>query len=141
MVEEFARVFELVISFIALGGAGALDDGLRASILRLLGLIPDNFIIRFGSIGGKASLTLSQILCRLQSEQVLPEPSSQRLVDQSCKGGEGLRLGPMSSPQQLDCPGREVPIPTSTRLEASHWRCDSPSGPPPVLTAPWRNGE
>jgi hypothetical protein len=63
-------------------------------------------------------LTLSQVLRRLQSEQVLPGPSDQRLVDQSCKGGKGLKLEPTNSPQQLGYPGREVPVPTSMRLEA-----------------------
>jgi hypothetical protein len=68
VVEESARVFELVVSFITLGGAGALNGGLRTNVLHLLGFVLDNFIIRFGSISGKAGLTLSQILCRLQSE-------------------------------------------------------------------------
>jgi hypothetical protein len=65
VVEEFTRVFELVVSFITLGGARALNGGLRTGILHLLGFVPDNFVIRFGSVSGKAGLALSQILCRL----------------------------------------------------------------------------
>jgi hypothetical protein len=63
--EGFARVHGLIVPFITLSGARTLDGGQRACILCLLGFVPDNLIIRFGSIGGKASLALSQILRRL----------------------------------------------------------------------------
>jgi hypothetical protein len=45
VVEGFARVFELIVSFIALSGARALGGGRRTSVLHLLGFVPDNFII------------------------------------------------------------------------------------------------
>jgi hypothetical protein len=45
VVEEFTRVFELIVSFVTLSGAGALDGGLRTGILYLLGFVPDDFII------------------------------------------------------------------------------------------------
>jgi hypothetical protein len=45
VVERFARILELIISFIALSGARALSGGLRTSVLHLLGFIPDDFAI------------------------------------------------------------------------------------------------
>jgi hypothetical protein len=45
VVEVFARVHELIISFITLSGARALDGALGASILRLLGLIPVDLFV------------------------------------------------------------------------------------------------
>jgi hypothetical protein len=118
MVEGFARVYELVVSFITLSGARALDGGLRTSVLYLLSLVLDNFIIRFGSISGKAGSALGQIFRRLQGKQILLGPSKQRLLDQSRKGGGGLGPGPTSSPQRLGSPGREASAPTSTTLGA-----------------------
>jgi hypothetical protein len=44
VVEGFARVYELIVSF-TLSGARALDDALGASILRLLSLVPDDLFI------------------------------------------------------------------------------------------------
>jgi hypothetical protein len=45
VVEGFARVHELIVSFIASSGARALDGALGASILHLLGLIPDDLLV------------------------------------------------------------------------------------------------
>jgi hypothetical protein len=45
VVEGFARVCELIVSFVTLSGARALDGALGASILRLLGLVPDDLFI------------------------------------------------------------------------------------------------
>jgi hypothetical protein len=45
VVEGFVRVYELIVSFVTLGGARALDGGLRTSVLYLLVFIPDDFII------------------------------------------------------------------------------------------------
>jgi hypothetical protein len=45
VVEGFARVCELIVSFITLSGAQALDGALGASILRLLSLVPDDLFI------------------------------------------------------------------------------------------------
>jgi hypothetical protein len=73
--EGFARVYELIISFIAASGARALDGGLGASILHLLSIVPDDLVIRLRSVSGKASPALGRILRGLQGEQVLPGPS------------------------------------------------------------------
>jgi hypothetical protein len=45
VVEGFARVYKLIVSFITLSGARALDSALGASILRLLGLVLDDLFI------------------------------------------------------------------------------------------------
>jgi hypothetical protein len=68
VVEGFARVYELIVSFITLSSARALDGALRASILRLLGLVPDDLSVRLLSVGGKAGSSLGGILRSLQGE-------------------------------------------------------------------------
>jgi hypothetical protein len=45
VVKGFARVHELIVSFITSSGARALDGALGASILRLLGLVPDDLFV------------------------------------------------------------------------------------------------
>jgi hypothetical protein len=45
LVEGFARVYELIVSFITLSSARALDGALGASILRLLDLVPDDLSV------------------------------------------------------------------------------------------------
>jgi hypothetical protein len=61
---------------------------MRASVLLLLGIVPNDLIVRLRSISGKASSALGRVFCSLQSKQVLPEPNKQRSDDQNCKGGE-----------------------------------------------------
>jgi hypothetical protein len=75
VIEGLARVYELIIPFIASSGARALDGGLGASILHLLSIILDDLIIRLRSVSGKAGPALGQILRGLQGKQVLPGPS------------------------------------------------------------------
>jgi hypothetical protein len=58
MAEGLTRVYELLTSFIAMSGAGVLDGGLGASVLHLLSLIPNDIVIRFRSVGGKAGPAL-----------------------------------------------------------------------------------
>jgi hypothetical protein len=58
MTEGLTRVYELLTSFIAMSGAGALDGGLGASVLHLLSLVPNDLVIRFRSVSGKAGLAL-----------------------------------------------------------------------------------
>jgi hypothetical protein len=79
VVEGFARVYELIVSFITLSSARALALG--ASILRLLGLVPDDLSVRLLSVGGKAGSSLGGILRSLQGEQFLSKPSRQRSGD------------------------------------------------------------
>jgi hypothetical protein len=45
VIERLARVYELIIPFIAMSGARALDGGLGASILHLLSIVPDDLVI------------------------------------------------------------------------------------------------
>jgi hypothetical protein len=58
VIKGLARVYELVISFIASSGARALDGGLGASILHLLSIIPDDLVIGLRSVSGKAGPAL-----------------------------------------------------------------------------------
>jgi hypothetical protein len=45
VTEGLARIFELFASFIAVGSARTLDDGVGAGILILLGVVPNDLII------------------------------------------------------------------------------------------------
>jgi hypothetical protein len=58
MTEGLTRVYELLTYFIAMSGAGALDGGLGASILHLLSFVPNDLVIRFHSVSGKAGPAL-----------------------------------------------------------------------------------
>jgi hypothetical protein len=58
VIEGLALVYELIISFIAMSGARALDGGLGASILLLLSIVPDDLVIRLRSVSGKAGPAL-----------------------------------------------------------------------------------
>jgi hypothetical protein len=58
MTEGLTRVYELLTSFIAMSGAGALDGSLGASVLHLLGHVPNNLVIRLRSVSGKAGPAL-----------------------------------------------------------------------------------
>jgi hypothetical protein len=86
VAEGLARVYELFTTFVAMSGARAFDGGLGASVLLLLSLVPSDLVIRLRSVSGKANLALGQILCGLQSKQVLPEPNKKGSDDQNRKG-------------------------------------------------------
>jgi hypothetical protein len=74
VTEGLTRIFELFTSFIAVGSARTLDNDVGAGILVLLGVIPNNLVVRICPVDGKAGLTQGQVLCSLQSKQVLPKP-------------------------------------------------------------------
>jgi hypothetical protein len=59
-----------------------------ASILLLLGIVPNDLVVRLCSVSGKAGSALGQVFCSLQSKQVLPEPNKQGSDDQNRKGRE-----------------------------------------------------
>jgi hypothetical protein len=68
VAEGLARVFELLTSIIAMGGARTLGGGIRAGIIILLAVIPDDLVIRMFLISGEASLARGKILRSLQSK-------------------------------------------------------------------------
>jgi hypothetical protein len=74
VAEGLTRIYELFTSFVAVGGAQTLDGGMGAGILVLLGIIPNDLVVRLCPVGSKAGLTQGQVLYGLQSKQVLPEP-------------------------------------------------------------------
>jgi hypothetical protein len=73
VAEGLTQIYELFTSFIAVGGARTLDGSVGAGSLILLGIVPNDLIIRLHPVGGKAGLTQGRVLCGLQSKQVLPE--------------------------------------------------------------------
>jgi hypothetical protein len=68
VTEGLARVFELLTSTIAVGGARTLSGGVRAGVIILLAVIPDDLVIGMFLVSSEASLVRGQILRSLQSK-------------------------------------------------------------------------
>jgi hypothetical protein len=88
VTEGFARVYELLTSFIAMSGARALDGGLGASVLHLLSFVPNDLVIRFCSVSGKAGPALAEFSAVCRANKFCPGQVRRGQMIRVAKGGK-----------------------------------------------------